>query len=181
MKFLPTKIPEVILIEVPKFGDHRGFFMETYHVEKFAGGGITAKFVQDSQASSKKNTLRGLHYQLNFPQGKLVRCIQGEILDIAVDIRKSSPTFGKWVGETLSSENSRQLYVPPGFAHGYVVHSEHAEVAYKCTELYHPEDEYGILWDDPHIAIEWGVENPIISEKDINQPLFKKIKKNLFK
>ena len=181
MQFLPTKIPDVILIEVPKFDDYRGFFMETYHAKKFSNGGITDKFIQDNHASSQKNILRGLHYQWKFPQGKLVRCIQGEILDIAVDIRRSSPTFGKWVGEVLSSENARQLYVPPGFAHGYVVRSEHAEVEYKCTELYHPEDDYGILWNDPEIAIEWEIENPILSEKDIKQPLLKQIKENLFK
>jgi dTDP-4-dehydrorhamnose 3,5-epimerase len=122
-----------------------------------------------------------MHYQLKFPQGKLVRCIQGEILDISVDIRKSSSTFGQWVGEILSAENAKQLYVPPGFAHGYVVRSEHAEVEYKCTEFYHPEDEYGILWNDPEIAIEWEIENPILSEKDIKQPLLKEIKEKLFK
>jgi dTDP-4-dehydrorhamnose 3,5-epimerase len=181
MEFVPTKIPDVILVKVPRFGDHRGFFMETYHAEKFGDGGIRAKFVQDNHASSQKNILRGLHYQLKFPQGKLVRCIQGEILDIAVDIRKSSPTFGQWVGEILSSENARQLYVPPGFAHGYVVYSDHAEVEYKCSELYHHEDDYGISWNDPEIAIDWGIENPILSDKDKSQPLLKDEREVLFK
>jgi len=181
MQFIPTKIPDVILVEVTKFGDHRGFFMETYHAEKFSAGGISATFIQDNHASSQKNILRGLHYQLKFPQGKLIRCIQGEILDIAVDIRKSSPTFGQWVGEILSSENARQLYVPPGFAHGYVVRSDNAEVEYKCTELYHSEDDYGILWNDPAIGIDWGIENPILSEKDKQQPLLKDVKDILFK
>ena len=181
MQFLPTKIPDVILVEVPKFGDLRGFFMETFHAEKFSVGGISAIFIQDNHASSQKNILRGLHYQLKFPQGKLIRCIQGEILDIAVDIRKSSPTFGQWVGEILSSENARQLYVPPGFAHGYVVRSDNAEVEYKCTELYHPDDEYGILWNDPAIGIGWGIKNPILSEKDKQQPLLKEVKEKLFK
>jgi len=181
MQFIPTKIPDVILVEVTKFGDHRGFFMETYHAEKFSAGGISATFIQDNHASSQKNILRGLHYQLKFPQGKLIRCIQGEILDIAVDIRKSSPTFGQWVGEILSSENARQLYVPPGFAHGYVVRSDNAEVEYKCTELYHPEDDYGILWNDPAIGIDWGIKNPILSEKDKQQPLLKDVKEILFK
>ena len=180
MQFIPTKITDVILVEVPKFGDHRGFFMETYHAKKFSAGGILATFIQDNHASSQKNILRGLHYQLKFPQGKLIRCIQGEILDIAVDIRKSSPTFGQWVGEILSSENARQLYVPPGFAHGYVVRSDNAEVEYKCTELYHPEDDYGILWNDPAIGIDWGIENPILSEKDKQQPLLKEVKGILF-
>lgn len=181
MQFLPTKIPDVILVEVPRFGDQRGFFMEIYHAKKFWDGGISAKFVQDNHASSQKNILRGLHYQLKFPQGKLVRCIQGEILDVAVDIRKSSPTFGKWVGEILSSENGKQLYVPPGFAHGYVVRSENAEVEYKCTELYHSEDDYGIFWNDPEIGIDWGIENPILSKKDKEQPLLRDIKEKLFK
>ena len=181
MQFIPTKIPDVILVEVTKFGDHRGFFMETYHAEKFSAAGISATFIQDNHASSQKNILRGLHYQLKFPQGKLIRCIQGEILDIVVDIRRSSSTFGEWVGEILSSENAKQLYVPPGFAHGYVVRSEQAEVEYKCTELYHPEDEYGILWNDPEIDIEWGIESPILSEKDKQQPLLKNMKDKLFK
>jgi len=180
MQFLPTKIPDVILVEVPEFGDHRGFFMETYHAEKFGDGGISANFIQDNHALSQKNILRGLHYQLKFPQGKLIRCIQGEILDIVVDIRRSSPTFGQWVGGNLSSENARQLYVPSGFAHGYLVLSEHAEVEYKCTELYHPEDDYGILWNDPAIGIDWGIKNPILSEKDKQQPLLKEVKEKLF-
>jgi len=181
MQFIPTKIPDVIIVEVPKFGDHRGFFMETYHEKKFSEGGITATFIQDNHASSQKHILRGLHYQLKYPQGKLIRCIQGEILDICVDIRKSSPTFGQWVGEILSSENARQLYVPPGFSHGYLVRSERAEVEYKCTELYHPEDEYGILWNDPEIGIEWRIKNPILSEKDKKQPLLKEVKEKFFK
>ena len=181
MQFIPTKIPDVILVEVTKFGDHRGFFMETYHAEKFSTAGISATFIQDNHASSQKNILRGLHYQLKFPQGKLIRCIQGEILDIVVDIRRSSSTFGEWVGEILSSENAKQLYVPPGFAHGYVVRSEQAEVEYKCTELYYPEDDYGILWNDPEIGIDWGIESPILSEKDKQQPLLKNMKDKLFK
>jgi dTDP-4-dehydrorhamnose 3,5-epimerase len=181
MRFSPTKIPDVILIEVSRFDDYRGVFMEIYHAKNFSDAGITANFIQENHATSKKHILRGMHYQLKFPQGKLVRCIQGEILDISVDIRKSSSTFGQWVGEILSAENAKQLYVPPGFAHGYVVRSEHAEVGYKCTEFYHPEDEYGILWNDPEIAIEWEIENPILSEKDIKQPLLKEIKEKLFK
>ena len=182
MKFLPSKIPEVILIEVPRFGDHRGFFMEIYHAEKFSDAGISVHFVQDNHASSsQKNIIRGLHYQLEYPQGKLIRCIQGEILDVAVDIRKSSSTFGKWVGEILSSENAKQMYIPPGFAHGYMVRSEHAEIEYKCTEIYHPEDEYGIFWNDPEINIDWGIQNPILSDKDMKQPLLKDIKEDIFK
>ena len=181
MQFLPTQIPDVILVKIPKFSDNRGIFMETYHEKKFRDGGITAKFIQDNYASSQKNILRGLHYQLKFPQGKLVRCVQGKILDIAVDIRVSSPTFGQWVGEVLSSENTRQLYVPSGFAHGYVVCSESADVEYKCTELYHPEDDHGILWSDPEIGIDWVVKNPILSTKDREQPLLKDVKEKLYK
>lgn len=181
MQFSRTKIREVILIEIPKFDDDRGFFMETYHAKKFNDAGIKINFIQDNHSYSKKNILRGLHYQLKFPQGKLVRCTQGEILDVAVDIRTSSPTFGEWVGEILSSANAKQLYVPPGFAHGYVVLSEHAEVEYKCTELYHPEDEYGIAWNDPDIGIDWKIENPILSKKDKEQPLLRNVKEKLYK
>lgn len=181
MQFSRTKIREVILIEIPKFDDDRGFFMETYHAKKFNDAGIKINFIQDNHSYSKKNILRGLHYQLKFPQGKLVRCTQGEILDVAVDIRTSSPTFGEWVGEILSSANAKQLYVPPGFAHGYVVLSEHAEVEYKCTELYHPEDDYGIAWNDPDIGIDWKIENPILSKKDKEQPLLRNVKEKLYK
>ncbi|MBC8308577.1 MAG: dTDP-4-dehydrorhamnose 3,5-epimerase [Pelagibacterales bacterium] len=181
MQFSRTKIPEVIIIEIPKFDDDRGFFMETYHAKKFSDAGIKINFIQDNHSYSKKNILRGLHYQLKFPQGKLVRCTQGEILDVAVDIRTSSPTFGEWVGEILSSANAKQLYVPPGFAHGYVVRSEHAEVEYKCTELYHPEDDYGIAWNDPDIGIDWKIENPILSKKDKEQPLLRNVKEKLYK
>jgi dTDP-4-dehydrorhamnose 3,5-epimerase len=181
MLFSRTKIPEVILMEIPKFDDDRGFFMETYHAKKFSDAGIKINFIQDNHSYSKKNILRGLHYQLKFPQGKLVRCTQGEILDVAVDIRTSSPTFGEWVGEILSSANAKQLYVPPGFAHGYVVRSEHAEVEYKCTELYHPEDDYGIAWNDPDIGIDWKIENPILSKKDKEQPLLRNVKEKLYK
>ena len=168
-------------MEIPKFDDDRGFFMETYHAKKFSDAGIKINFIQDNHSYSKKNILRGLHYQLKFPQGKLVRCTQGEILDVAVDIRTSSPTFGEWVGEILSSANAKQLYVPPGFAHGYVVRSEHAEVEYKCTELYHPEDDYGIAWNDPDIGIDWKIENPILSKKDKEQPLLRSVKGKLYK
>jgi len=168
-------------MEIPKFDDDRGFFMETYHAKKFSDAGIKINFIQDNHSYSKKNILRGLHYQLKFPQGKLVRCTQGEILDVAVDIRTSSPTFGEWVGEILSSANAKQLYVPPGFAHGYVVRSEHAEVEYKCTELYHPEDDYGIAWNDPDIGIDWKIENPILSKKDKEQPLLRNVKEKLYK
>ncbi len=169
MKLIPTSIPDVILIEPDVFGDHRGFFMETWHQKKFADAGINAKFVQDNHSKSKRGILRGLHYQMHQPQGKLVRVIAGEVFDVAVDLRKSSTTFGKWVGEMLSAENKKMLWVPPGFAHGFYVISEYAEFTYKCTDFYAPEYERSISWDDPDIAINWplvGNDNPILSEKD---------------
>ena len=180
MKFTQTKIPDVVLVEVPKFIDRRGSFMETYHEEKYSNNNIKEKFIQDNQVFSKKYTLRGLHYQLKFPQGKLVRCIQGEVLDIAVDIRQSSSTFGQWVSEVLSSKNLKQLYIPPGFAHGYLVLSHSAEIAYKCTELYHPEDEHGIRWNDSDLGIDWKIKDPVLSEKDKLNPFLKDIKNRLF-
>ena len=166
MEFIQTKIPEVILIKPNVFEDHRGFFMESYHVEKFKLAGIDSIFVQDNHAKSVKDTLRGLHFQVNFPQAKLLRCLQGKVFDVAVDIRQDSPYFGKWVGKELSEENRYQLYIPEGFAHGYYVLSKSAEIAYKCSEIYHPQDEQGIRWDDPDIAINWPGDNPILSEKD---------------
>lgn len=171
MKFTRSKLPEVILIEPNSFSDDRGFFSETYHIDKFREGGITETFVQDNHVFSKKNVLRGLHFQVNHPQGKCVRCINGEIFDVAVDIRSNSPTFGEWVGVYLSSENRRQLYIPPGFAHGYCVLSDISEVLYKCTDVYHPNDEMGIIWNDPRLNIDWPIENPILSEKDLNNTL----------
>lgn len=170
MEFVQTGIPEVILIKPTVLEDHRGFFMESYHIEKFKIGGINCTFVQDNHAKSVQNTLRGLHFQVQHPQAKLVRCLNGKVFDVAVDIRKESPTFGKWVGEELSEENKYQLYIPKGFAHGYFVLSDTAEIAYKCSEIYHPKDEQGLRWDDPDIAITWPVENPILSEKDKELP-----------
>ncbi|MCA9094392.1 MAG: dTDP-4-dehydrorhamnose 3,5-epimerase [Planctomycetaceae bacterium] len=166
MEFQRTSIPEVILITPRVFGDQRGFFQETYHREKFREGGIEAAFVQDNHSRSTKGVLRGLHYQIRQPQGKLVRVLRGEIWDVAVDLRRSSPTFGKWVGVKLDDQNYQQLYVPPGFAHGFCVTSESADVAYKCTDLYLPEAERSLLWNDPALGIEWPVESPILSVKD---------------
>ena len=169
MKFTPTSIPDVILIEPPVFGDDRGFFMETYRASWFAEVGITADFVQDNHSGSQQGTLRGLHYQIQQVQGKLVRAVVGELFDVAVDIRRSSPTFGQWVGVTLSAENKRQLWVPSGFAHGFYVLSEWAEIAYKTTDYYAPEWDRSILWNDPAIEVEWplfaGTE-PLLSAKD---------------
>jgi dTDP-4-dehydrorhamnose 3,5-epimerase len=169
MKFIPTKISDVILIEPDVYGDERGFFMETWHQEKFAAAGIHATFVQDNQSKSRQGILRGLHYQMHQPQGKLVRVIAGEVFDVAVDLRKSSSTFGEWVGETLSADNKQMLWVPPGFAHGFYVLSEYAEFTYKCTDFYAPEYERSIRWDDSDIGIKWpliGLEKPVLSEKD---------------
>lgn len=166
MQFLKTDLPGVILIEPKVFEDARGFFMETYHRPRFAAAGIDVEFVQDNHSLSRRGTLRGLHYQLRYPQGKLVRVVRGEIFDVAVDIRRSSPTFGKWWGVTLSEANRRQVYIPPGLAHGFCVTSEAAEVVYKCTDVYRPEDERTVLWNDPAIGVKWPVEGVLVSEKD---------------
>jgi len=170
MKFIETSLPGVILIEPRVYDDDRGFFMETYHSEKFSRGGITGTFVQDNHARSSKGVLRGLHYQIKHAQGKLMRAIVGEVYDVAVDIRRDSPHFGEWVGITLSAENKNQLYIPPGFAHGYYVLSDVAEIVYKCTDLYHPEYERGILWSDQEIGIDWPGRQPVLSDKDRQLP-----------
>jgi dTDP-4-dehydrorhamnose 3,5-epimerase len=166
MQFHKTDLPGVILVEPKVFGDERGFFMETYHGPRFAAAGIDLPFVQDNHSRSRKGVLRGLHYQLRHAQGKLVRVVQGEIFDVAVDARRSSPTFGRWFGAILSDTNRRQLYVPPGFAHGFCVVSDSADVLYKTTDVYHPEEERSVLWNDPAIGITWPVTDPIISAKD---------------
>lgn len=174
MRFLPTAIPEVIVVEPQVFGDARGFFMETYHSDKFAAAGIDARFVQDNHSRSVRNTLRGLHYQIQQPQGKLVRVVAGEVFDVAVDMRRSSPTFGRWVGAVLSEENKRQMWVPPGFAHGFYVMSETADFVYKCTELYAPEHDRCVRWNDPQLAISWPLpagNDPLLSPKDSAAPL----------
>ena len=170
MEFIQTKISEVILIKPDVIEDHRGFFMESYHIVKFKAGGIQCTFVQDNHAKSVQNTLRGLHFQVNFPQEKLLRCLKGTVFDVAVDIRKDSSTYGRWVGEILSDENKHQLFIPAGFAHGYYVMSRTAEIAYKCSEVYHHEDELGLRWNDPDITIEWPALNPILSNKDAILP-----------
>jgi dTDP-4-dehydrorhamnose 3,5-epimerase len=166
LKFTETELPGVILVEPDVHGDARGFFLETYHAEKYAAGGISARFVQDNHSRSKQGILRGLHLQLAFPQGKLVRVVEGEVYDVAVDVRRGSPHFGKHVGVVLSAESFAQLYVPPGFAHGFLVTSEVAQFEYKCTGFYHPEDELSIAWNDPALAIPWPVEAPQLSTKD---------------
>jgi dTDP-4-dehydrorhamnose 3,5-epimerase len=169
MKFVPSAIPDVILIEPKIFGDQRGFFMETWQKNRFAKAGIRSDFVQNNHSKSAQGILRGLHYQIKQPQGKLVRVVLGEVFDVAVDLRKGSLTFGKWMGVTLSAENKRMLWVPPGFAHGFYVTAESADVLYKCTDLYAPKHERSLRWDDSEIGIDWplvGGKAPMLSAKD---------------
>jgi dTDP-4-dehydrorhamnose 3,5-epimerase len=166
MNFIESALQGVILIEPRVFRDPRGFFLESYHQQKFRDGGINVRFVQDNHSRSARGTLRGLHLQRTKPQGKLIRVIEGEIYDVAVDVRTGSPNFGKWVGYLLSDENFHQLYIPPGFAHGFAVTSDSAQVEYKCTELYAPDDELTIAWDDPGIGIDWPLREPLLSKKD---------------
>ncbi|MBF0177861.1 MAG: dTDP-4-dehydrorhamnose 3,5-epimerase [Magnetococcales bacterium] len=171
MKFISTALPGVFIVEPRVFADPRGFFMETYHRDTFQMAGIQASFVQDNHSHSQPGVLRGLHYQEPFPQGKLVRAIAGCIFDVAVDIRRSSPHFGCWVGVELSAANHRQLWIPPGFAHGFCVTSPAgAEIVYKCTEIYRPEVDRGIAWNDPGIGISWPISNPLLSPKDVTWP-----------
>lgn len=170
LRFIETSLPGVVLIEPQVFKDARGFFLETFHQGKYVQGAISRTFVQDNHSHSQQGTLRGLHYQIRHAQGKLVYVVTGEIFDVAVDIRRGSPAFGKWVGAHLSAENKLQIYVPEGFAHGFCVLSERADVIYKCTDFYSPEDECGIFWADPTIGINWPVEIPVISEKDSRNP-----------
>ena len=169
--FNETKIKEVYVIDVKTYGDRRGYFMETYKEKDFRLAGLNYAFVQDNQSASHRGVLRGLHFQKTFPQAKLVRVLSGEVFDVAVDLRAGSETYGKWVGVFLSGENHRQFMIPRSFAHGFVVVSETAEFVYKCDEFYHPEDEGGILWNDPQINIEWPqVGEIVLSEKDKNNP-----------
>lgn len=174
-KFEEQKIKDLYVVEPRVFGDERGYFVETYHQEDFLAGGIKENFVQHNQSMSKRNVLRGLHFQTKHPQGKLVRALKGEIFDVAVDLRGGSPTYGEWFGIVLSDENKKMLYVPPGFAHGYLVLSEEAVFSYLCTDFYHPEEEGGLMWNDPSIGVEWPIEKgiqPILSEKDKKYPSF---------
>ena len=166
LKSMPTDIPDVIVFTPDVFNDPRGFFMETFNEERYAGLGLSSTFVQDNYSHSRGGTLRGLHYQLRRPQAKLMSVIWGEIFDVAVDIRRGSPTFGKWVGQTLSDKNRCQLYIPAGFAHGFCVLSESADVMYKCSDYYSSSDDHGVLWSDPGIGIHWPTETPVLSDKD---------------
>jgi dTDP-4-dehydrorhamnose 3,5-epimerase len=162
-----TDLPGVKIVEPRVFGDDRGFFLESFNAARFEDLGLPTSFVQDNHSRSVRNVVRGLHYQLRQPQGKLVRVVRGAILDIAVDIRVGSPHFGRWTGVELSDENLRMLWIPPGFAHGFAVLSDVADVVYKCTALYAPDDDFGVLWSDPGLAIDWSTASPILSEKDM--------------
>jgi len=175
MKVLPTTLPKVRVVEPDLFADSRGFLMEIYQEERYRGAGLGAPVVQVNHSHSIRGTLRGLHYQLRRPQGKLIQVVQGAIFDVAVDIRRGSPTFGLWTGVELSEENRRQLYIPGDFAHGFCVLSDTADVIYGCTELYDPQDEGGILWSDPGLRIHWPVSDPIISPKDGRLPCLSEI------
>ena len=170
MRVIATDLPGVLVIEPVVHRDGRGFFVETYHADRYREHGIAAPFVQDNQSRSAHGTLRGLHLQLQRPQGKLLRVIEGEIFDVAVDVRRGSATFGRWVSVTLSADNFRQVYVPPGFAHGFYVLSPIAQVEYKCTEMYNPASEIGIAWNDPAIGIDWPTREPLLSARDSKQP-----------
>lgn len=180
--FTKTSIEGVTIVDVKAYGDSRGYFMETYKKPDFVAGGIDVDFVQDNQSSSTKGVLRGLHFQINHPQSKLVRVVSGEVFDVAVDLREGSPTYGKWEGVILSAENKRQFFIPRGFAHGFLVLSDTAEFCYKCDDVYHPNDEGGLMWNDPAIGIEWPAlqgddkfdeSKIILSDKDKVHPAFK--------
>jgi dTDP-4-dehydrorhamnose 3,5-epimerase len=179
VKVSKTTLPGVLIFEPTVFQDARGFFLETYNARRYAEAGLDATFVQDNHSRSRRNTLRGLHFQVTRPQGKLVRVVEGAIWDVAVDIRPDSPTFGQHVGVELTASNFRQIYVPPGYAHGFCVTSDVAQVEYKCTEFYDAADERGIAWDDPQLAIPWPVETPILSERDRRHPTLEEFVREL--
>ncbi len=179
MRFEPTALPGVIVVEPDVHRDDRGFLFEVYHARKYRGGGIDVTFVQDIQSRSARNTVRGLHGQRQQPQGKLVRAVEGEIFDVAVDARRGSPTFGRWAAVLLSGENFKQLYIPAGFLHGFCVLSERADVEYKCTDFYERDDEIAVRWNDPVIGIEWPVGDPLVSPKDASAPTLAEIRESL--
>ena len=177
MNVVETQLPGVLIIEPNVFGDHRGFFKETFQIERYQETGIDLAFVQDNHSRSQCGVLRGLHWQKTRPQGKLVSCSVGVVFDVAVDVDPSSETFGTYVGVELSAENHRQLWIPPGYAHGFCVLSETADFQYKCTDFYFPEDECGMIWNDPEVGIEWPVESPSLSEKDLSLPTLDEIRR----
>ena len=173
MRVIETRLPGVVVIEPTVFRDERGFFLETWHLRRYSEAGLAVSFVQDNHSKSRKDTLRGLHFQRERPQGKLVRAVQGEIYDVAADVNPASPTYGQWVGVSLSADDFRQIYVPPGYAHGFCVVSDIAEVEYKCTDFYDPADEDGVMWDDPVLGIQWPTTTPILSRRDQQHPPLK--------
>jgi dTDP-4-dehydrorhamnose 3,5-epimerase len=175
VKVIPTKLEEVLLLEPQSFEDPRGYFMEIFQARRYTEIGIHNVFVQDNLSCSVRSTLRGLHFQHPNPQAKLVQAVSGEIFDVAVDIRRGSPTFGQWAGAILSDQNHRQLFIPEGFAHGFCVLSERAHFLYKCSALYSPKDEGGLRWDDPEIAVDWPIAQPLLSERDKQFPSLKQI------
>lgn len=179
MEVIKTKLEGCVVIKPKVFGDERGYFFESYHEKKYMElAGIKERFVQDNRSRSERNVLRGLHFQVNKPQGKLVSVTYGAVFDVAVDLRKRSKTYGQYFSILLSAENKKQLYIPPGFAHGFLVMSDIADFQYKCTEFYDPNDESGLIWNDPEVGIEWPIDNPILSEKDKVQLSFLQIKNN---
>ena len=179
MRVEPTELPGVAVIEPRVHRDERGFFLETYHAGKFKAAGLEMVFVQDNHSSSKRGTVRGLHIQVEELQGKLVRCVAGAVFDVAVDVRRGSPTYARWFGVTLSAENFKQLWIPPGFAHGFAVVSEKAEVEYKCTALYRPDNDVAIRWNDPALGIRWPTAEPTLSAKDAAAPLLAEVAERL--
>jgi dTDP-4-dehydrorhamnose 3,5-epimerase len=179
VKFVPTALPEVVRVEPDVHRDARGFFVETWRADRWGAGGVAGPFVQDNHSRSRAGTVRGLHAQGRRPQGKLVRVVRGEIWDVAVDVRRGSPSFGRWVAETLSAENFAQLWIPPGFAHGFAVLSDEAEFVYKCTDYYDPTDELRIAWNDPALAIPWPVAEPLLSEPDRRAPTLAELAERL--
>ena len=176
MNIIKTKLSDCIIIEPKVYGDDRGFFLETFQAERYATVGITLPFVQDNHSRSSKGVLRGLHFQKTKPQGKLVRVVRGEVYDVAVDIRLGSPTYGRWEAVVLSEDNKKQFWVPPGFAHGFMVISDFADFEYKCTDYYDPTDEGSLLWNDPDLNIPWPIKSPLLSEKDALAPLLANLK-----
>jgi dTDP-4-dehydrorhamnose 3,5-epimerase len=175
VEIIKTSIPDVIVFIPPVFTDSRGYFFETYQQKDYAAAGIDKAFVQDNQSYSVKHVLRGLHFQLRHPQAKLVRVTQGSVFDVAIDIRRNSPTFGQWHGEIISAENKKQMYIPENFAHGFCVLSDTAEFLYKCTDFYVPGDEAGLIWNDPELGIKWPIDTPILSTKDAILPTFTEV------
>jgi dTDP-4-dehydrorhamnose 3,5-epimerase len=179
VRFVEAAIPGVILVEPTVQRDERGFFVETYHEPRYQEHGIPQRFVQDNHSKSAKGVLRGLHSQSPNPQGKLLRCIEGRVWDVAVDVRVGSPSFGKHVGFELSAENHHQLYVPPGLLHGFCVLSDSAQIEYKCTAVYHPAADFGVRWNDPELAVAWPIDDPVLSEKDAKAPLLRDVRDRL--